>query len=49
MAVDPVCGMEIQERDADFKSEHGGKQYAFCSEECKQRFDKNPQEFVKAA
>jgi YHS domain-containing protein len=49
MAVDPVCNMEVDEKDAEFTSDHQGKKYFFCSEDCKRQFDKNPQQFVKAA
>lgn len=41
---DPVCGMDIG--DSRFRSDHNGNTYTFCSEHCKARFDKNPQQFV---
>lgn len=49
MAIDPVCNMEVDEKDAEFTSEFNGKEYFFCSEDCKRQFDRNPQQFVKAA
>ena len=49
MSRDPVCNMEIDEESAEFTSEFGGEQYVFCSQECKDTFDRNPQQFVKAA
>lgn len=42
MAKDPVCGMNVEERTAKFKSEHMGKPFYFCSKTCKATFDKNP-------
>jgi len=47
MAKDPVCGMEVDEKKAKFKSEHMGKTYYFCSEMCKKLFDKDPKKFMK--
>lgn len=49
MAMDQVCNMEVEEDDAEFTSEFNGKEYFFCSEDCKKQFDRNPQQFVKAA
>ena len=49
MHTDPVCGMKIDEKDANFKSQNQEQTYYFCSEECKNRFDQNPQQFVEAA
>ncbi|MEF9426032.1 MAG: heavy metal translocating P-type ATPase [Candidatus Mariimomonas ferrooxydans] len=46
MVKDPVCGMEIEEKDALGMSEYKGKIYYFCSEVCKDKFDKNPSAFI---
>ncbi len=46
MARDPVCGMEVEESQAAGKSEYQGRPYYFCSEECKEQFDKSPERFV---
>jgi YHS domain-containing protein len=35
--TDPVCGMQVDERKA----------YYFCSTSCKQKFDQNPQQYVR--
>ena len=43
LSADPVCGMQAGDRIAlDYK----GKSYRFCSEYCKQQFEKNPESFV---
>ncbi|MEM3673328.1 MAG: YHS domain-containing protein [Candidatus Bathyarchaeia archaeon] len=46
MAKDPVCGMNVNEKTAKFKSEHKGKTYYFCSQTCKAAFDKNPARYA---
>lgn len=46
MTKDPVCGMDVDENKAQFKSEHMGKTYYFCSQSCKTVFDKNPMKFM---
>ena len=47
MAKDPVCGMDVDEKTAQWKSAYKGKTYHFCAERCKQVFDKKPDRFVK--
>jgi YHS domain-containing protein len=44
---DPVCGMEIEPKDAAGTSDYQGQKYYFCSEHCKQAFDKEPQKYIK--
>lgn len=44
--VDPVCRMNIDEKDAVGSSTYEGITYYFCSESCKEDFDKNPDAFV---
>ncbi len=46
MAKDPVCNMDVDERTAAGKSEFRGQAYYFCSEQCKQQFDKNPERYA---
>jgi len=45
MAKDPICGMNVDEKKAKYKSEHMGKTYYFCSQMCKTTFDKNPMKY----
>lgn len=45
MAVDPVCGMRVDERTSKLKSEHEGKTFYFCSASCKNTFDKDPHKY----
>ncbi len=46
MAIDPVCGMEVDERTAPAKSTYDGKTYYFCAPGCKEEFDENPHDFI---
>ena len=46
MAKDPICGMNVDEKTAKYKSEHMGKTYYFCSQMCKTTFDKNPAKYA---
>jgi YHS domain-containing protein len=47
MVTDPVCGMEIDPKDAAGKAEYEGKTYYFCSLDCKQKFEKAPLQYIK--
>jgi len=47
MVTDPVCGMEIDPKQAAGESEYSGKTYYFCSTGCKRAFDKEPEKYVK--
>ncbi len=47
MAIDVVCGMEVDEKIAKFRSEYRGKSYYFCSAGCKKAFDENPKKYLK--
>ena len=47
MAIDPVCGMEVDEKKAAAKSDFRGKTYYFCAVGCKKSFDKNPKKYIK--
>jgi Cu+-exporting ATPase len=44
--IDPVCGMTIEEKDAVGTSTYKGTTYYFCSEVCKENFDKDPEAFI---
>lgn len=47
MAIDPVCGMDVNEQQAAGRSDYQGRSYYFCSEACKERFDQNPQQYIR--
>lgn len=46
MEKDVVCGMELDERKAQFKLDWYGKTYYFCSEMCLDRFKADPQKYL---
>ena len=43
---DPVCGMEVNE-NTEARSIYKGKAYYFCSAACKQKFEKNPENYQR--
>lgn len=47
MAKDPVCGMGVDEGKAAGSSTYKGKTYHFCSSNCKEEFDSNPQKYAE--
>lgn len=46
MARDPVCGMDVDEKEAAGKLEHEGRIYYFCSEGCLEAFRKDPAKYA---
>jgi Cu+-exporting ATPase len=46
--VDPVCGMTIEPADAVGHEEYKGRTYYFCSNDCFQRFRREPERFLQA-
>ncbi|HBL30657.1 MAG TPA: YHS domain-containing protein [Acidobacteria bacterium] len=47
MVTDPVCGMKIDPKTAAGKSTYAGKTYYFCSKDEKEKFDKDPEKYLK--
>lgn len=45
---DPVCGMEVKEGQGP-KSQYQGQAVQFCSDSCKAKFDKAPQQYMSKA
>jgi len=45
MVRDPVCKAKIKKTEASATSEYQGKLYYFCSEKCRDKFDKNPDNY----
>jgi len=43
---DPVCGMQVGEKETAFSSTHMGTTFRFCSERCRKLFDLNPNKYV---
>ena len=42
ITLDPVCGMEVDEQQPGDTYEYEKRIYYFCSEECKEKFAKDP-------
>src|SRR2546421_6842559 len=47
MAIDPVCGMTVDEQTAPATAVHNGTTYYFCAPGCKRTFEKNPDAVLK--
>jgi Cu+-exporting ATPase len=41
MAIDPICGMTVEEASA-LRAERGGQTFYFCSDHCRQKFASRP-------
>ncbi len=46
MTRDQVCGAEVDEKTAPAKAVYAGDTYYFHSEECKKRFESDPESCV---
>ena len=49
MAIDPVCGMEVDKNTTVFKAEHSGQTYSFCSRGCMLDFQETPEKYLDPA
>ena len=47
MAKDPVCDMDVNEKEAKYKTTYKGKTYYFCAPGCLKAFKANPQKYLK--
>lgn len=45
MAIDPVCGMTVDENTSQFKFKVNGTEVHFCCPNCKAIFVKNPTKY----
>lgn len=48
-AIDPVCGMEVEESTAEWKTTYQGQTYYFCAPGCLRSFEQEPASYVKPA
>ncbi len=44
--IDLVCGMEVGASKTKFKTEYKGKEYFFCSQNCKNHFRIDPGKYA---
>jgi Cu+-exporting ATPase len=46
-AIDPVCGMKVKRETAKHRFEYKGQEYLFCGARCRERFQVDPENFLK--
>jgi P-type Cu+ transporter len=46
MSRDPVCQADVDENSATATSTYRGEKFYFDSEDCKQRFDSDPERYI---
>jgi YHS domain-containing protein len=49
VATDPVCHMQVNKAWAAAQAEYRGQTYYFCLDECREKFDRDPQRYVTSA
>lgn len=47
MAIDPVCGMEVDAKSAAGTAEYEGETFYFCSAECRREFAEDPESYLE--
>ncbi len=46
IAIDPVCGMEVQTDTAQQTTEYKGTTYYFCAKGCRLEFGDDPEKYL---
>lgn len=46
IAIDPVCGMEVETDTTDLRLEHDGNTYWFCGKGCLLEFRDDPARYL---
>jgi Cu+-exporting ATPase len=46
---DPVCGMDVDPKQAAASEKYQGKTYYFCSKSCQSKFKANPKEYAQGS
>jgi Cu+-exporting ATPase len=46
IAIDPVCGMQVDTERAQFTAEHDGQRFYFCSRGCMLDFQEDPEQYL---
>jgi P-type Cu+ transporter len=44
--IDPVCGMEVDPENAEYKTKYGDQEYYFCAESCLESFKNDPEKYL---
>jgi Cu+-exporting ATPase len=45
-AIDPVCGVRLDEAEAAGSARFEGRNYHFCSEQCQAKFTADPERYA---
>ena len=45
-AADPVCGMQVERSSAPARATYLGVTHLFCSDGCREKFERSPERFV---
>ena len=45
--VDPVCGMKVSYKTAPAILEYKNKLYCFCAPACREKFESDPEHYVR--
>jgi YHS domain-containing protein len=46
IAIDPVCGMEVETEGAKVTCEHDGRAFFFCGKGCMLDFQEDPDKYL---
>ena len=46
-AIDPVCAMQVRTSDAPAHSNYEGREYYFCADRCREKFEEDPERYTK--
>jgi P-type Cu+ transporter len=46
VAIDPVCGAELDGQQTAWRSDYQDRAYYFCSADCKRRFEGDPARYA---
>ncbi len=47
MALDLVCGKEVNEKETPHTSQYQGMSFYFCSAECQKAFEQDPERYLR--
>lgn len=47
MIRDLVCNMMVDEKYPPARATYKGKEYYFCCEDCKRKFEENPEKYLR--
>jgi len=41
--------MKVDEKQSTHQTQYGGQTYSFCSQQCKNEFEQNPEQYARSA